>query len=124
ALRREDPFRTYGAEQRRAFCHVTDAVEAMVRLVATPAAWGEVVNIGNDTEETVIDDLVALVLRLAAFAPRLERRPPPAGSVDRRCPDLARLRALTGYAPKVALDAGVAETFEWYRAWRMAEQLA
>src|SRR5206468_2363665 len=34
AWRREDPFRVYGAEQRRAFCHVADAVEAVTRLVA------------------------------------------------------------------------------------------
>ena len=33
ALRREDPFRVFGAEQRRAFCHVADAVEAMTRLI-------------------------------------------------------------------------------------------
>src|SRR5439155_88759 len=86
ALRREVPFTLYGAEQRRAFCHVSDAVDAMVRLVATPAAWGRVVNVGNDTEETRIADLLALVLRLADFAPRVDRRPAPAGSVDRRCP--------------------------------------
>src|SRR5207247_4240382 len=52
ALRRENPFRVYGTDQRRAFCHVSDAVEAVVRLMATPAASGRVVNIGNDTEET------------------------------------------------------------------------
>ena len=124
ALAREDPFAIYGAEQRRAFCHVGDAVEAIVRLVTTPAAWGQVVNIGNDTDETLIEDLVALVLRRAAFAPRLERRAAPAGSVARRCPDLARLRGLTGYAPKVDLETGVAETFDWYRAWRLAGQPA
>ncbi len=38
ALRREDPFRVFGAEQRRAFCHVADALEAMTRLLATEAA--------------------------------------------------------------------------------------
>jgi len=124
ALRREDPFHVYGADQRRAFCHVSDAVEATARLVATPAAWGRVVNIGNDTEETRIDDLVSLVLRLADLTPRLERLPAPAGSVDRRCPDLTRLRELTGYAPKVPLAAGLRETFDWYRDWLMAEQPA
>src|SRR5262249_36113081 len=70
AWRREDPYRVYGAEQRRAFCHVADAVEAVTRLVATPAAWGSVVNIGNDTE-TRIEDLAMLVLRAADFRPRL-----------------------------------------------------
>ncbi|HET7875263.1 MAG TPA: NAD-dependent epimerase/dehydratase family protein [Methylomirabilota bacterium] len=117
AIRREDPFRLYGAEQRRAFCHVADAVEAVTRLVATEAAWGHVVNIGNDTEETRIEDLLRLILKAAGFAPRVERVPAPAGSVARRCPDIGRLRALTGFAPKVGLEAGVRETFEWYRDW-------
>ncbi len=117
AIRREDPFRLYGAEQRRAFCHVADAVEAVTRLVATETAWGQVVNIGNDTEETQIEDLLRLILKTAGFAPRVERIPAPAGSVARRCPDIGRLRALTGFAPKVGLEAGVRETFEWYREW-------
>ena len=117
ALRREDPFRVYGGEQRRAFCHVGDTVEALMRLTATEAAWGQVVNIGNDAEETRVDDLAHLVLRLARFEPAIDARPAPAGSVARRCPDIGRLRALTGFAPKVALEAGVTETFAWYRQW-------
>jgi len=115
ALACEDPFRVYGAGQRRAFCHVGDAVEAIVRLMVTAAAAGQVVNIGNDGDETRIEDLVTLVLRVAGFRPRLERLPAPPGSVERRCPDISRLRALTGFVPKISLEAGVAETFAWYR---------
>jgi UDP-glucose 4-epimerase/UDP-glucuronate decarboxylase len=122
ALRGENPFRVFGAEQRRAFCHVADAVEAMTRLMATEAAWGQVVNIGNDTEETPIEDLVALILRTARVQPVMERRPAPPGSVGRRCPDIGRLRALTGFAPKVSLESGVAETFAWYRQWWEREE--
>ena len=121
ALRREDPFRLYGTEQRRAFCHVTDAVEAMTRLMAAEAAWGRVVNIGNDAEETRIGDLARLVLDTAGFAPTIEPVPAPAGSVERRCPDLTRLRALTGFQPKMGLAAGVRDTFDWYRRWAAAE---
>jgi UDP-glucuronate decarboxylase len=120
AIRRENPFRLYGAEQRRAFCHVSDAVEAMVRLMAAEAAWGRVVNIGNDAEETRIGDLARLVLDTAGFAPTVESVPAPPGSVDRRCPDLTRLRALTGFQPKVGLAAGVRDTFDWY--WRGAAE--
>lgn len=122
ALRGENPFRVFGAEQRRAFCHVADAVEAMTRLMATEAAWGQVVNIGNDTEETPIEDLVALILRAARVHPVVERRPAPPGSVARRCPDIGRLRGLTGFAPKVSLESGVAETFAWYRQWWEREE--
>jgi UDP-glucose 4-epimerase/UDP-glucuronate decarboxylase len=122
ALRREDPFPLYGRGQRRAFCHVADAVEAITRLMATESSWRQIVNVGNDTEETAVEDLMALVLRMARFSPRIDDRPAPHGSVVRRCPDLTRLRALTGYAPKVSLEAGVEETFAWYRRWREREE--
>lgn len=115
ALRREDPFRLWGADQRRAFCHVDDAVEAIVGLVGADRACGQIVHIGNDQEEIAIEDLAALVLRVARFTPAIDRRPAPAGSVVRRCPDISRLRALTGFAPKVALERGVRDTFAWYR---------
>jgi len=39
---------------------------------------------------------------------------PAAGGTARRCPDISKLRRL-GYAPRVALDAGLAKTVAWYR---------
>jgi len=118
ALDGRDPFAVYGTEQRRAFCHVADAVDAITGLMDAERAAGQIVNVGNDTEETVIGDLAGLILRLAGVSPRVERHVAPPGSVDRRCPDLTRLRSLTGFVPKVSLEAGVAETLAWYRAWR------
>jgi UDP-glucose 4-epimerase/UDP-glucuronate decarboxylase len=115
ALRGEDPFRVWGADQYRAFCHVDDAVEAVLRLTATPRAYGRIVHIGNDSEQTNIGDLAKLVLRLAGAAPALQPVPAPAGSVGRRCPDLTLLRRLTGFEPAVPLEEGVRRTFDWYR---------
>jgi UDP-glucose 4-epimerase/UDP-glucuronate decarboxylase len=120
ALRGADPFTVFGPEQERAFCHVGDAVDAVLRLVATPAAHGAIVNVGNDKEVTRISDLAALILELANLRPRLDPRPAPAGSVARRCPDLERLRRLTGVQPRIPLEDGVRATFEWYRAWLAA----
>ncbi|MFY1698675.1 NAD-dependent epimerase/dehydratase family protein [Solwaraspora sp. WMMA2101] len=119
AIRGEDPFRVPGADQYRAFCHVDDAVEAVLRLMATPAATGQIVHIGNDAEQTNIADLAKLVLRTAGSHASLQPEPAPPGSVHRRCPDLRTLRRLTGYEPQVGLDDGVARTFAWYRDhWR------
>ncbi|MBW4718089.1 NAD-dependent epimerase/dehydratase family protein [Saccharothrix obliqua] len=115
ALRREDPFRVYGSDQFRAFCHVDDAVEAVVRLMAADDAAGRIVHIGNDSVETNIGELTELVLKLAGHAPELERVAAPPGSVARRCPDLGLLRELTGFEPSVPLEEGVRRTFEWYR---------
>jgi UDP-glucuronate decarboxylase len=115
AIRGEDPFVVWGADQYRAFCYVDDAVEAMLRLMATPEAAGQIVHIGDDTAETNIGDLAKLVLRVAGASPQIQPAPAPPGSVARRCPDLTRLRSLTGYEPAVALEDGVQRTFEWYR---------
>jgi nucleoside-diphosphate-sugar epimerase len=115
AIRREDPFKVFGTDQYRAFCYVDDAVEAMLRLM--DQASGEIVHIGNDSEETNIGDLTKLVLRVADHFPALDVEDAPAGSVARRCPDLTRLRALTGFEPVVSLEEGVRRTFEWYRGY-------
>lgn len=115
ALGGENPFRVWGADQYRAFCHVDDAVEAMLRLMACPAAAGEIVHIGNDQAETNIADLAELVLETAGVSPAVVRLSAPPGSVTRRCPDLGKLRRLTGFEPTVALADGVRRTFEWYR---------
>jgi UDP-glucuronate decarboxylase len=115
ALRGEDPFRVWGAEQYRAFCHVDDAVEAMLRLMATPAAAGRIVHIGHDSEQTNVGDLAKLILRLAGASPVVRTLPAPPGSVGRRCPDLRALRRLTGFEPAVPLEEGVRRTFDWYR---------
>lgn len=115
AMAGEDPFRVYGVDQFRAFCFVDDAVDAIVRLVAGDAAQGGIVHIGNDTE-TNIGDLAKLVLRTVGVDPVLRPEPAPAGSVARRCPDISRLRSLTGFEPTVPLEDGVRRTVEWYRA--------
>jgi UDP-glucose 4-epimerase/UDP-glucuronate decarboxylase len=116
AARGEDPFRLYGADQSRAFCYVDDAVEAVVRLMAEPRATARIVHIGNDAE-TNIGDLAKLVLRATGTHATLDPSAAPIGSVARRCPDLGKLRTLTGYQPSVPLEEGVRRTVEWYRAW-------
>ncbi|RSM86879.1 epimerase [Kibdelosporangium aridum] len=112
AARREDPFKVCGTDQYRAFCYVDDAVTAM--LLSMDKVSGEIVHIGND-EETNIGDLTKLVLRIAEHNPVLDVEDAPAGSVARRCPDLTKLRGLTGYDPAVSLEEGVRRTLEWYR---------
>jgi UDP-glucose 4-epimerase len=81
-----------------------------VALAEEPRALGEVYNVGNDREEITIADLarrvkartgakseVVLVPYDQAYEEGFE-------DMQRRVPDLAKLRALTGYVPKVHLD--------------------
>src|SRR2546428_13069064 len=51
----------YGTgQQSRCFCEVQDSVEAIVRLIATDRAVGQVINVGN-TEEITIEGLAQRV---------------------------------------------------------------
>lgn len=118
--RREDPLKLFGATPRRAFCYVDDAVQATQRVLETPSTNGEVINIGNDTEEVTIRDLAERLIRLSGYRPSLEEAPAPEGSTMRRCPDLAKLRRLTGFTPAVALDEGLRRTWAWYGAHQAA----
>ncbi|MER5930856.1 NAD-dependent epimerase/dehydratase family protein [Streptomyces sp. NPDC002054] len=109
-----DPFAVYGADQTRAFCHVDDAVDAIVALTALPTKEPLLVNVGNDREEILIADLARKVFDTAGLRPALDLRPAPPLSPARRLPDLTRLRELTGHRPGVDLDEGLRRTFAWY----------
>lgn len=110
----QDPLVVYGATQTRAFCHVTDAVEATLRLAVHPASEPLVVNVGNDHEETRILELARQLADLLDVAVDMEPRVAPAGSPDRRLPDLTALRELTGCEPDVALADGLPGCIRWY----------
>jgi UDP-glucose 4-epimerase len=109
-------------EQRRCFTYVEDVVEALVRLAQTPAAVGEVVNIGNDQEVT-INELAALVREVTGSASRLVHIPYDQaygqGFEDmlRRVPCLEKLERLVHYRPATSLEAIVRRVvdYEWVR---------
>jgi UDP-glucose 4-epimerase len=110
AARCGEPLRVYGdGEQTRCFCLVDDAVEAAVRLRATPAAIGQVVNVGNDEAITVLE-LARLVIQLLGSKSALELIPYDqaysAGFEDmrHRRPALERLQELTGFRPRRGLE--------------------
>jgi UDP-glucuronate decarboxylase len=111
---RQDPFVLYGADQTRAFCHVDDAVSAMIRLMELPSADPVVANVGNDQEEIRIRDLAQQLFAITAFSPTLRIRPAPRGSPDRRCPDLTTIRQLIDYQPTTPLAIGLRQTYAWY----------
>lgn len=107
-------------QQRRCFGYVEDAVEALIRLVHTPAAVGEVVNIGNDQEIT-IEDLALLVKQTArsssaityisyeaAYGPGFE-------DMFRRVPCLQKLEKLTGFRPRTSIESIVKSVVEYER---------
>ena len=116
AARAGEPLRVFGdGGQTRCFCYVADAVEALVRLMAAPAARGEVFNVGND-EEVSIAELARLVVEASGSTSAVERVPYEqayqAGFEDmrRRRPVLEKLERVTGFRPRTNLREIVAKT--------------
>jgi UDP-glucose 4-epimerase len=109
--------------QVRCFAHVTDVVDAVVGLMATPAAHGRVFNLGSDVPVS-IRELAETVVRLVDPSLAIEHVPYErafgSGFEDVRCriPDLTRVRQTTGHRPRYGLEDVVREVLAWKRAGR------
>lgn len=106
------PIQGTGAETR-SFIHVDDAVAGIVRVIEGGAHLG-VYHVGT-ADEIAIADLARRVATIAGRAIEIVPGPLAKGGTPRRCPDVAKLRAL-GWAPQLDLDAGLQRTVEWYLA--------
>lgn len=113
-----EPITVYGTgEQSRCFGHVKDAVEALLRLMETPAALNDVFNVGA-TEETTILRLAELVRDAAGSTSEIRRVPYgeayAAGFEDmmRRVPDVTKLDRATGFVPRTPLSEIIRDVLE------------
>jgi UDP-glucose 4-epimerase len=113
---RGDPITIYGdGEQSRCFTFVHDAVDAVLALMATPATYGESVNIGNEREVT-IRRLAEMVLEAThsdspiVYVDYRDAYPQGFADMRRRVPSAAKLRALVGFSPETSLEAGIRAT--------------
>lgn len=107
---RGEPITVYGSgEQARCFGHVRDAVEALLRLMGTPTAIGEVFNVGA-TEEVSIRQLAERVRDAAdsrseiVLVPYSEAYAAGFEDMMRRVPDVTKLERVTGFRPLTSLD--------------------
>jgi UDP-glucose 4-epimerase len=106
---RGEPITVYGdGLQTRCFCDVTDVVEVLVRLAQRTDVAGEIMNVGNDAEISIVD--LAHVVREVTRSPSTIRFVPYSeaygvGFEDtaRRVPALAKVEAVLGYRPRTPL---------------------
>jgi UDP-glucose 4-epimerase len=105
-----EPITVYGdGTQRRSFTWVGDVVQAMIALVQHPSASGGVFNVGH-TKDVSIGELSALVKQMTnsssqiLFVPFEEAYEPGFEDMQRRMPDITKLRKLIGYRPTLDLS--------------------
>ena len=104
----------------RDFLYVDDCVEALVAAATSPAAVGEILNVGHDRPSTFLE--VAELLREIVPETRIEftefsperKAQEPGDFVS----DITKIRRLLGWEPKTNLREGLARTVDFYRERR------
>jgi UDP-glucose 4-epimerase len=121
ALSSED-ITVYGdGSQSRCFTHVSDVVGALIRLIESQKAVGEVYNIGSDREVTILE-LAERVKSLTGSDSRIIFMPYDQAYEEgfedmlRRIPDLSKLHKLIGYQPAFDLDEILNNVIDYHRA--------
>jgi UDP-glucose 4-epimerase len=124
---RGEPLRVYGdGQQTRCFTNVHDVVQALVALIDTPSAAGEIFNIGQPNEIRIVD-LARRVIELTSSTSELKLVPYDAeeaygeravGFEDmrRRVPNAGKLYEHTGFRPSVGLDQTLREVIDYETA--------
>ncbi len=107
--------------QTRCFTYVEDAIRATVEAGLNERAVGEIFNIGTDAEHSILA-LAETMIRIAGSPSRVRFVPQSAiygesyEDVPRRVPDLTRMHEVLGVRAETALEKGLSETIEWFRA--------
>ncbi|MBI1936234.1 SDR family oxidoreductase [Candidatus Woesearchaeota archaeon] len=106
------PITVYGSgNQTRSFCYVSDLIEGIYRLMASPL--NEPVNIGNPEEHTILE-FAELIKKLAKSKSKIAFKPLPQDDPHVRCPDITKAKKELKWQPKVELREGLMKTIKWF----------
>ncbi|MFN8522140.1 MAG: UDP-glucuronic acid decarboxylase family protein [Chloroflexota bacterium] len=112
---RNEPITVYGdGSQTRSLCYVDDLVRGLLKMATADGVTGQVVNLGNPDEHTVLE-YANLIRELIGSSSELVYRDLPENDPSRRRPDITRARTLLNWSPSVELRDGLSRTIEWFR---------
>ena len=110
AALKNEPLSVYGSgDQIRCFCHVDDAVKALILVMDSATAIGDVFNVGNNQQISIME-LAKKVIELTGSSSSIEKvayeKAYPEGFEDmqRRVPDISKIRQVLGWTPEINLD--------------------
>ncbi len=105
-----EPITVYGdGNQTRCFLYVKDVIKAMIRLMETPNAVGEVFNLGGQGEIS-INDLARKVIEMAESKSQIVHIPYDQAyeegfeDMQRRVPDTSKAARMIGFKPTADLE--------------------
>ncbi|MFO6295925.1 bifunctional UDP-4-amino-4-deoxy-L-arabinose formyltransferase/UDP-glucuronic acid oxidase ArnA [Rahnella selenatireducens] len=120
-----------GGEQKRCFTDINDGIEALFRIIENRdnLCDGQIINIGNPTNEASIRELAEMLLSSFEAHPLRAQFPPFAGfnlvesstyygkgyqDVEHRTPSIKNARRLLNWKPEIGMDKTVADTLDFF----------
>jgi len=114
SARRGEPLLIFGdGSQTRSLCYVSDLVRALRSVMEAPDLSGQVVNLGNPDERTILD-LARIIIDICASASELRFEPARQDDPERRCPDISKARRVLNWGPTVPLEEGLRQTIAYF----------
>ncbi len=101
--------------QIRSWCYIDDFCDALMEMLARPAAVGEDFNVGNPQNTITIYDLARMVLEVTGKTVPIVRIESPFPDIALRTPSLAKAQQILDYKPVYDMRQGLQRTADWYR---------
>ncbi len=121
ALKNEDITIYDDGSQSRVFCHVDDAVRAVIALAESDSTIGDYFNVGG-VGETTIKQLAEKVIAITGSQSKVVNIPfdqaygPGFEDMQRRVPDISKIKSKLGWAPTHNLDSIISDVADYLRA--------
>ena len=113
---KNEPITIFGnGKQTRSLCYVDDLVDGLIKLMFNKNTYGEVVNLGNPEEHTVLE-YAKIIKRLANSKSEIvffEELPP--DDPQKRKPDISKAKKLLNWEPKIGLEEGLKKTICYFK---------
>jgi len=113
AVRGEDLTVFGDGSQTRSFCYYTDLIDGIYRLLMSKE--NQPVNIGNPDEITLLS-IAKKIVEITKSSSKITFKPLPVDDPKIRQPDITKAREIINWSPKIDLDQGLTNTFEYFKS--------
>lgn len=112
---KNEPLVIYGDGSRtRSICYVSDLIEGLMRAMFSENTQGEVFNLGNPNEHTVLD-YAHEIIKLCNSRSNILFEPVRVDDPERRRPDITKARQVLGWEPRIEKEEGLRQTIAWFK---------
>ncbi|MDO8621574.1 MAG: SDR family oxidoreductase [Candidatus Levybacteria bacterium] len=109
------PLTVYGSgKQTRSFCYIDDMVEGLRKAMFLDNTKGEVINLGNPDEKTILE-IARIIKKITNSSSKIVFEDLPQDDPKSRNPDINKANKLLDWQPKIPLEKGLGQTIAYFK---------